>query len=93
MSLRFGQNLSWDLWKTCVKNFAVRSFSWSAFFRIWTKYWKIQIRKYSKFGHFLRSEIKKKKKKKKKSVFNNDLTKKIYFLGFVFGGSTIIWQI
>ena len=40
----------------CVKSVQMRSFFWSVFSYIWTKYRKIQTRKSSVFGHFSRSE-------------------------------------
>ena len=38
----------------CAKSVQIRSFFWSLFPRIWTKYRKIRTTKTSVFGHFLR---------------------------------------
>ena len=40
----------------CVKSVPMRSFFWSVFSYIWTKYRKIRTRKNSVFGHFSRIE-------------------------------------
>ena len=72
----------WLALRHCLKSVRIRSFSWSVFSCIQSKYRKIRTRKSSVFGHFSRSECNKLTKWKEKISFSLQIRRRFFGIAF-----------